>query len=117
MSLTDRLINAIINEVAPDAVASLLDEFLSSKEPKGAYAFLIEHRNDDWYELLPKKAKRAIQKLAPTDLDWLNYRWLVQSVGNTNPAVASLLLSSPELKNIIVDRLETLKRRVYETEV
>lgn len=112
MNLKHKFLEAIINEFAPDATKAAFDEFLGKKTKEQAYSFIIQHRDEDWYDLLPERARRAIRRLAPTDLDWFDQKWVIKALAETNPAVASLILSSPELQTILSDKIERLKRRL-----
>jgi len=109
--------NAVIAELAPDAIESILGEWLGNKSPEEVYQFFIQHRNDDWYDLLPGKAKVAIVKLAPIDLDWLDTKWAVGAIAKVNPAVASLIIGSADLQNLLKDKLEGLKRKINEAKL
>lgn|GEM_PF-2323553 len=117
MSLKNKLLDAIVNEFAPDVFKNALNQFLSNKTKEEVYAFLTQHEADDWYDLIPEKGKWAIRKLKPTDLSWCNLEWAVEAVRETNPAVASLILGSPRLQSILNNKLEGLKRRIHETEL
>jgi len=111
LSPRKRWLDAIINEFAPDAVQVVLDELLGSKSVQEAYEFFVQHRDDDWYDLLPSKAQRAIKKLAPINLDWFDTQWTVQAIAKVNPRVASLILGSEELQAILSQKIELLKER------
>ncbi len=117
MSPRNKWVEAIINELAPDAVRTALEEFLGNKTKEEAYSFFIQHRDDDWYELLPEKAKRAIRRLVPTDISWFDSKWAVEALAEKNPRVASLILGSPDLQGILADKIERLKRRIYEAKL
>lgn len=112
MSLRSKWFNAIMAELAPDAIESILGEWLGDKSPGEAYQFLIQHRNDDWYDLLPQKAKVAIRKLPPIDLDWLDTKWVIQAIAKVNPKVASLIMGSPQLQAIVTDKAQRLRERI-----
>jgi hypothetical protein len=114
LSLKNRLLDAIVNEFVPDVAKNALNQLLSNKTKEEVYSFLIEHEADDWYDLIPEKAKWAVRRLKPTDLSWCNLKWAIETVRETNPSVASLILSSPRLQSILNDKLERLKERIYE---
>jgi len=117
MSPRNKWVDAIISEFAPDAVQAVLEDLLGKKTAEEAYQFFIQHRDDDWYDLLPEKAKRAIRKLAPTDLSWFDGKWTVETLAKANPRVASLILGSPDLQGILTDKIERLKRRICEAKL
>jgi hypothetical protein len=115
--LKNRLLEAIVNEFAPEVFKNALNQLLANKTKEEVYAFLTEHETEDWYDLIPEKGKWAIRRLKPTDLSWCNLEWAVEAVRETNPAVASLILSSPRLQSILTDKLEKLKGRIYEAKL
>jgi hypothetical protein len=116
LSLKNRLLDAIVNEFAPEVAKSALNDLLSNKTKEEVYSFLCDHDADDWYNLIPEKAKQAIRRIKPTDLSWCNPKWVIETVRETNPAVASLILGSPRLQSILNDKLEKLKRRIHEAQ-
>lgn len=117
MSPRNKWLEAIINEFAPEVIKSALNESLGSKTKEEAYSFLIQHRDDDWYELLPEKAKRGIRKLVPTDISWFDLKWAIEALAEVNPRVASLILGSPDLQGILADKIERMKKRIYEAKL
>jgi len=103
---------AVLNELAPEAARKVIGEWLGSKTPQQAYEFLLEHRDDDWYELFPEKIKRAVKRLAPKDVDWLDLNFVLAAVAEANPKVASLILGSPELRAIVARNVQRLRERI-----
>jgi len=112
LSPRSRWVEAVIAELAPEAAKKMVGEWLGSKTVKEAYQFLIEHRDDDWYDLLPKKAKTAIKRLAPRDTSWFDTTFVLAAIAEANPKLASLILGSPELKSIVADKVERLRERI-----
>jgi len=115
--LKNKLLDAIVNEFAPDVFKNALNHFLSNKTKEEVYSFLTQHEAEDWYDLIPEKGKWAIKRLKTTDLSWCNLKWALETIRETNPAVASLILSSPRLQAILTDKLEKLKRRINEAQL
>jgi len=112
LSPRNKWLNAIINELAPDVLELALKDWLCDKTPGEAYEFFTQNKDKDWYELLPLKTRRAVEKLAPNDLSWFNTQWAIQAIGRANPKIASLILGSDSLQAILSEKIELLKRNV-----
>lgn len=101
---------AAISEVAPIIFRGVVCGWLEGKTAKDFYLFLKQHVGQDWLEeLVPLRARARIQAFSKGGVDWLTVEWFLKAVVDEHPDIASLVVSSPEVKTELEKQLGNIK--------
>lgn len=108
---------AAIGEVAPIIFRGVILGWLEGKTAKDFYDFTKQHVGQNWLEeLVPVRVRHRIQALAKGGVEWLTGEWFLESVIGEHPDVASLIVSSAEVKTELERQLANIKAGLRQPE-
>ena len=97
-------------EVAPIIFRGVIRGWLEGKTAKNFYDFTKKHTGGNWLEeLVPVRARPRIQALAKGGVEWLTVEWFLEAVVDEHPDIASLIVSSGEVKTELETQLANIK--------
>ena len=105
-----KVATAALGEVAPIIFRGVIRGWLEGKTAKDFYDFTKKHVGGNWFEeLVPVRTLHRIQALAKGGLEWLTMEWFLESVIDEHPDIASLIVSSVEVKTELEKQLANIK--------
>ncbi len=100
---------AALKEFAPDFLAGNIAKRVEGKKTQDVYKWLLE--SNIWESLRPKQ-QQFLLNLKPWSLDWLTLEWLTDKIGEGNPSVGVLILTSAELQAKLQSDINAIKERL-----
>jgi len=106
MSNPKALISELAKElIAPGFLAGYLKEKAEGKTVPQFYNYIEE---GIWNSLHPGQKQFLINQ-KPWNLEWLTFEFILKEVAKSNPTIACLIMTSPQLQSKIQNEIEQIK--------
>jgi hypothetical protein len=102
---------AAFKEFAPDIFRGFIIEHVEDKSAVEVGKFL---ESASMWDLVPENQKRFLISYAPWPVEWLDTKWVIESIAKGNKAAALLIVTSPELQAKITESVREIKEKVGE---
>jgi len=96
-------------ELAPGLFRGFIVEIVKPKTALEVAEFLETATIWDW---VPDAQKNFLISLRPWPLEWLDTKWILESITNGNKAAGYLLIASPNLQDRIAESVKDIKERL-----
>lgn len=100
---------AAFKEFAPIMFRGFIVEAVKEKSAIEVGKFLETATMWDW---VPQGYKKFLISLRPWPLEWLDTKWVIEAIAQGNKAAGVLLITSPELQEIIAESVKDIKERL-----
>lgn len=109
MSNPKGLIGALAKEfVAPDFLAGYLQEEAKGKTVPQFYKYIEE----GIWNSLPPGQKQFLINQKPWNLEWFTFDFILKAIAKSNPTIACLIMTSPQLQKEIQSQIEDIKHQL-----
>jgi len=101
---------AVLSEIAPGVIKGYLLEFLAREHMTVSKLTTYVESNKSLWSMVTPEYQTKIQNLAKgISINWLTPHWLIDSVRNDFPSLASLFMSDPDAARWLQDQVRIIR--------